>query len=44
MFGAAKIRETLYRFGPRNAKKTRLAAERPSRELRKEGGEESRNS
>ena len=37
MFGAARIREALHRFGPRNSKKTRLAAERPSREVRKEG-------
>ena len=37
MFGAARIREALHRFGSRNPKKTRLAAERPSREVREEG-------
>ena len=37
MFGVARIREALHRFGPRNPKKTRMAAERPSREVRKEG-------
>jgi hypothetical protein len=37
MFGAARIREALHRFGPRNPKKTRMGAERTSREVREEG-------
>ena len=37
MFGAARIREALHSFGPRNPQKTRLAAERSSRDLREEG-------
>ncbi len=37
MFGAAKIREALHRFGPHKSKKKRMAAERPASEWRKEG-------
>jgi len=36
-FGQDRIREALHRFGPRNPKRTRLAAELSSRELREEG-------
>ena len=36
-FGQDRIREAMHRFGPRNPQKTRLAAERSSRELREEG-------
>jgi len=36
MFGAAKIREALHRFGPNNHTKRRLVAERPASELCKE--------
>ena len=36
-FGQDKIREILHRFGPRDGKKGRLAAERPMSEWRREG-------
>jgi len=36
-FGQDRIREEMHRFGARNPQKTRLAAERSSRDLREEG-------